>query len=116
MGRGVISENIWVFSKNLLLRKVVDLLVRFDDLDIQNSISPLISQNPSDGPRISAAIEVTDDDLYDGPRISEATEVTDDDLAAPARTIEDDAIPDEGEGRPRRSAKPTLRLTDYVYY
>ena len=78
--------------------------------------SSLLVPEENDGPRPSAATMATDDDPYDIPRTWEATEVTNDDEAASAETVEDDATPDEGEGRPRRSAKPTPRLTDHVYY
>ena len=72
--------------------------------------------NENDGPRPSAATKATKEDPYYVPGDWETTEVTNDDEAVLAEAVEDDANPDEGGGRPRRSAKPTPRLTDHVYY
>ena len=64
----------------------------------------------------STESSLVDPEENNGPR-TPATEITvDDDLAAPAGIDEDDMIPDEWTSRLGRAAKPTTRLTDYVYF
>ena len=88
----------------------------FNVCDLIPYLGPLEVPTEPSLPPDSTESSLVDPEENDGPR-APATDITaNDDPETPAGIDEDDAIPDKGTTRPRRAAKPTTQLADFVYF